>query len=85
MVKWYRVAYLCPICRKDHDVSLQRRIDHGPHQSGTVAELYPSGELPWSLADLMRDSVVCEATGELVKLNDPARLQIEPWPVRIIA
>lgn len=85
MVKWYRVTYRCPICGKEHDVSQQRRIDDGPDQAGTVADLYPTGELPWSLADLMRDSVVCETTDDLVKLNDPARLHIEPWPARIIA
>lgn len=56
-----------------------RRIDHGPYHAGTVAELYPSGKLPEGLADLMRDSMICEATGEPVKMSDPARLSVEPW------
>jgi len=33
----------------------------------------------------MRNSVFCETTCNYVKLNDPTRLVVEPWPRQPVA
>lgn len=43
-----------------------------------MSELCPSGDVPKDPAQLVRDSVVCDDTGELVKMDDPARLTLCP-------
>ena len=78
-MKWYAITYHCPTCGKVHQVATQRGIPDGPDQAGMVAELYAGEDLPESLALLMSASVICENTGALVKLDDPARLTLWPW------
>lgn len=80
MTRWYRVFYTCPQCGRVHTVTNQRRIDGGPTEAGTVAELYPAGELPADLAELMRDWLICDGGGEAYRIDDPARMRLEPWP-----
>jgi hypothetical protein len=75
---WYVVDLRCE-CGETHWVSNGFQLTPGPTEAGTVAELYPSGNLPAALASLLRDLVWCDQTGEYVELADPARVVLTPY------
>jgi hypothetical protein len=54
------------------------QIPDGPTRAGTVAELYPGGELPRALSSLLNDLVWCDEAGEYVEIADPERVVLTP-------
>jgi hypothetical protein len=44
-------------------------IDRGPTQAGTVAELWPRGDYPPSVAQVLRDKVWCPSVGDYVAMD----------------
>ena len=56
------------------------RVDHGPTQPGTLADLYASADLPRTLANLLGDLVWCDQSAAYVQDHDPARVYLTPSP-----
>ena len=66
-------------CGQTHGVIGHFQLTPGPPEAGTVAELYPAGELPADLVSLLHDLVWCDQAGEYVELADPARVVLTPY------
>jgi hypothetical protein len=84
-VKLYAVTFHCPHCGQVQDVlgggpGLGLAIPQGPDRAGTVAQLWPRGNYPPSVASLLQDKVWCDALPEYVDLAHPARLVVTPPP-----
>ena len=76
---WYAVDLRCE-CGETHRVSNRLQLTPGPTEAGTMAELYPAGDLPPGLARLLGDLLWCDRAGEYIEIADPARLVLTPWP-----
>ncbi len=79
----YSVTFDCPHCGKVHDVigggpGLGLVIDHGPDHAGTVAELWPRGNYPPAVAQVLRDFVYCDALGGYVPMGEPRQQLLTP-------
>lgn len=60
-MSWYLVGVTCR-CGQAHSQDTKISIQDGPTQAGTLAELYPSGEMPDTLALAALASVGDERT-----------------------
>jgi hypothetical protein len=76
----YIVDLRCPICGKAHRVSNGFRLDDGPTEPGSLADLYGGAELPQALANLLHDLVWCEVTERWVNQKDWRRVYLTPSP-----
>ena len=82
-MKLYSVTRDCPRCGKVHQViggsvGLGLQIDHGPDHAGTVADLWPRGNYPPAVAQVLRDLVYCDGLGDYVPMGEPGRLVVTP-------
>ena len=75
---WYAVDLRCE-CGQTHGVINRFQLTPGTTEAGTVAELYPAGNLPAALVSLLHDLVWCDQAGEYVELADPARVVLTPY------
>jgi hypothetical protein len=57
-------------------------IDNGPDHAGTVAELWPNGELPQVVASKPNDAVWCETLGEYMIVGAAGRDKVTVRPAR---
>ena len=79
-VRRYRAEWLCPHCGREHRLANELLIHAGgPTQAGTVAELYPKGDLPPAVVELVRCLAWCNKAGEYLEVGDPARVVLIPW------
>jgi hypothetical protein len=69
------VTFDCPHCGGAHQVTAGLVLERGPGQAGTVAQLWPGGDLPAAVAALLRDRVWCDGAAEYVAL-DPERVTV---------
>jgi len=76
-MSWYRAIMNCK-CGQPHWLTGALRIPCGPAEAGTVAELYPDGELPPVVAELLHDLVWCDDAQEYVEIADPGRVVLTP-------
>ena len=82
-MKLYSATYACPHCGGVHLVAgsepgLGLVIENGPTSTGTVAELWPTGDYPVSVAERLEALRWCDAVGEYVLMDDPERMTIFP-------
>ncbi len=64
---------------REKGVSARLQLTPGPNEAGTVAELYPSGDLPAEPVSLLQDSVRCGQVGDYVELADPVGELLTPY------
>ena len=74
----YIVEYLCDKCGEPHRVANDFRLVGGPTEGGSLDELYPDGNLPPPLVQLLGDLAWCPSVAEWVDLDDPARVSLLP-------
>jgi hypothetical protein len=72
-VRLYAVIFDCPHCGKDHLVSSGLMLSQEPGQAGTVAQLWPEGGYPPTLAGVLNDRIWCDGQAEYVAM-DPERV-----------
>jgi hypothetical protein len=65
-------------CGQVHRVSNDLRLDHGPTQPGSLADLYAGADLPRTLANLLNDLVWCDQAAAYIQDHDPARVHLTP-------
>lgn len=51
-------------------------LDPSPDHAGTVAQLWPGGDLPPTVAALLGDLVWCDGQAEYVSMADPERVNL---------
>ena len=61
-----------------HRLGLAFQISNCPTGSGTVAELYPNGQLPPVLLGLLHDLVWCDVVNEYAEIANPERVVLTP-------
>ena len=77
---WCRATVICAGCGQEHGVSSQLWVPGlRPSQACNVAELYPSGELPYSVADVIKSLVWCREAGAYLAQPDRAKWRLWPW------
>ena len=75
---FYRVDLRCE-CDQTHRVINGLQLTPGPDKAGSVAELYPAGDLPPELAQLFAETLTwCDQAGDYIEQEDPARVVLTP-------
>ncbi len=64
---------------REKGVNARFQLTPGPNDAGTVAELYPSGDLPAEPVSLLQDLARCDQVGDYVELADPVRGLLTPY------
>jgi len=77
VMSWYIVDLACK-CGRVHRVVNWLQIPDGPTQAGSLAELYPAGDLPQVLIRLLGDLIWCDAAGDYIPIEEPGRLELRP-------
>ena len=76
-MSWYRVEVTCR-CGEKGQLGLAWQIRDGPTEAGTVAELYPDGDLPQVLREMLHDLLWCKEAQEYLEIGDPGRVRLTP-------
>jgi hypothetical protein len=76
---WYCVTVICPSCGAQHWAVMGLQLRGVTSRAGSVAELWPSGELPPAVTRLVGDLVWCDKAKEYARIEDPGRLVLTPW------
>ena len=77
-MRQYLVDLRCPYCGKTHRVTSGLQLDGGPTEPGSLADLYPGGELPQALARLLDNLVWCPKVEQWVNQHDRGRFYLTP-------
>jgi hypothetical protein len=77
-VRWYIVDLRCPKCDKVHRVSTRYWVHDGPTKAGSLADLYPDGNLPRDLVLLLAKLVWCPTVEQWVNQTDHAQVFLRP-------
>jgi hypothetical protein len=78
MSNGYTVDYVCHECGETHRVANDFRFVGGPSEAGSLDDLYPGGDLPPEVENLLGDMVWCDQASEWVELEDPAGVILRP-------
>jgi hypothetical protein len=76
----YLVHYRCHLCGQTHLVINQLLVPGGPNQTGSLADLYPDGNLPPRIVSFLTNLLWCDQAADYIELQDPARVYLTPRP-----
>ena len=74
----YLVDLRCPRCGKTHRASSSLRLDDGPTEPGSLADLYAAESLPAAVVHLIDRQVWCKMAQRWVTQQDRRRVYMTP-------